>query len=102
MMLQNKFELVLIGGQYKFLAKRLYQIAPQLNINITRIESSRIYFEILSELSLIETIRQIKIAIYQDKRTWEMHYQIYGFFNNKIDFLSYVSEDTKKNMKYYQ
>ena len=102
MKLQNKYNLVLISGQYKFLHKRLILISDALHIKIQKVKQCHVYFEIESDLDLKETIRQVKIGIYQDRRTWEMHYQIYSFYNNKIDFLSYVSEDKKKLMKYYQ
>ena len=87
---------VLISGQYKKLVNRLKNIQDDLQIKNIQIDPPRIYFEIDMHLTPVETIRQVKIKIYEDKATWELFFQIYPIVNGKIDFVPYMSLDAKK------
>lgn len=91
--------LVLISGQYKKLEKKLQEIKT---VTITKTLPPRVYFQIDSDINKEELIKQIKSTLYQDKSIRCIDFQIYGFYNGKIDFISYIPEDKKKEMKYYK
>ncbi len=98
-MVNMKQQYVLISGQYKRLKKRL----TELNIPVNKTQGSHLYFEVESDLSALETIRQVKIKIYEDKEMWELVYQIFPVVDGIIDFLPYMDQDTKQTKyKYYQ
>ena len=94
---------VLISGQYKRLGNRLKEIQKELQLKNLQIKPPHVYFEVDMNLSKLETIRQVKIKMYEDKSTWELFFQIYPVENGKIDYLPYMSENIKKaKYNYYK
>lgn len=93
---------VLISGQYKRLLNRINEIKNDLQIENIYMISPYIFFEIDTNLSLVDVIRQIKIKIYEVKSTWELFFQIYPILNGKIDYYPYMSTDRKKSYTYYK
>lgn len=94
-------KLVLVCGQYKILEQKLKEIKTVI-LSIEKTVPPYIYFEVTTELTTTEVIEIIKTAIYQDKNTWQFDFQIYGFYNGKIDFLGYLSKEKKDAIKYYK
>ncbi len=96
-------ELVLVSGQYHKLINNLEQFKnDKIQIEITKVKPPYVYFEAASEIEKQDVIRSISRAIRSDKKTASFDFQIYGLFNGKIDFLTYMSDQSKQNYNYYK
>lgn len=47
-------------------------------------------------------IQSIKREIYKDRKTKSIDFQIYGFYQGKIDYVGYMSAEQKEKLAYYQ
>lgn len=96
-------ELVLVSGQYHKLIKNLEQFQhDQIQIEITKVKSPYVYFKVASDIGKSEVISSISRAIRSDKNTTGFDFQIYGFYKGKIDFLTYMSDQSKQQYDYYK
>ena len=93
---------VLISGQYERLMKRIKEIQEELQIKNISVKAPHVYFEMDTNLSPVETIKQVKIKMYEDKSTWELFFQIYPVVHGKIDYCPYMSTERKKSYTYYK
>lgn len=91
--------LILISGQYR----KLEEVLDQINdLTISKVERPNIYFTYQSDKEIAGAIKELKNIIMQDKRIWATVFEIYGFYNNKIDYLSYLTDDLKNRYDYYK
>ena len=96
-------ELVLVSGQYHKLMGNLEQFrGDPINIEITKVKPPYVYFDATSAMVKSDVIATISRAIRSDKKATGFDFQIYGLFNGKIDFLSYMSDQSKQHYKYYK
>ena len=92
---------VLVSGQYERLMKRIKEIQEDLQIHNMYVKAPYVYFEMNINLSPVETIKQVKIKMSEDKSTWELFFQLYPVINGKIDYCPYIPMDRKKEKYTY-
>lgn len=96
-------ELVLVSGQYQKLINNLENFEhDRIRVEITKVKSPYVYFDVAGGLDRDEVIANITRAIRSDKATTGFDFQIYGLYHGKIDFLTYMSDQGKKHYKYYK
>lgn len=91
---------VLISGQSKNLTNIINNLKEELSITNIKVVNPRIYFETSIEDNFIKLL---KTKIKENKTTQNYVYQIFPIDNGKIDYLPYISKDTKqKKYSYYK
>lgn len=91
---------VLISGQSKKLTNILNNFKEELLITNIKVVTPRIYFETTIKDNFIKLLKN---KIKENKTTQNYVYQIFPVDNGKIDYLPYISKDTKqKKYSYYK
>lgn len=95
--------IVLIATRYQTILNWIQNVNyPNISsIGIMKQNGPKIYLYVESELSYQEIIYLFKEAI--NKQGGAVYvYEFYGIYNGMIDYNAYMSETSKKTMKYYQ
>ncbi|MEG0365902.1 MAG: hypothetical protein RR585_03640 [Coprobacillus sp.] len=95
--------IVLISARHKRILEWLKEDKPIdiQSISVIKHVSAKVFLYIDTNLSQDKIIRQFHSII--EKRCFgSLVYEFYGIYNGKIDFHSYLSSQSKNEMKYYQ
>ena len=92
-------KLVIVGVQSKKMAKQLESLDK---VTITKIKPPYVYFDYNDDIDVNKAISLVKKHLRLDRIIKQFVFEVYGFYNGKIDIASYLPEDKKKKSKYYQ
>lgn len=94
---------VLVSSRYKTLLEWITSIENEniKHIGVIKKVGPKIYLYFDTSLSQNELHHTLKKQIVHSGGLMYV-YELYGVFNGMIDYNSYMSEETKQSMKYYQ
>lgn len=94
---------VLIGARYKRLIEWINSDKYEgvESISIIKRNGPKIFFYVDTKLNLKTIIKLFKNRINEQGGAAYV-YELYGLYNGKVDYHSYVSNETKDTMRYYQ
>ncbi|MEG0275923.1 MAG: hypothetical protein RR630_02740 [Coprobacillus sp.] len=95
--------IVLISVRYKSLLELIMHHNHQNihSIQVIKRDGGKVFLYIDTTLSQENVIRYLHGFI-QKKCYGAIVYEFYGIYNGKIDFHSYLSDESKNKIKYYQ